>query len=84
MILNGLENHLMVSGDNVPTLEVICEKLSHRYKKLKTKLIINNTSKGVIIVVSIVTGQVILSLQRTNKNMIKKKNQKKRSKKEKN
>ena len=34
MILNGLENGLIVSGDDALTLEVIREKLNHWYKTL--------------------------------------------------
>ena len=44
LIFNGLENYLMVSGDNVLTIDVICKKLNYWYKKLKTKM--NKKLKG--------------------------------------
>ena len=37
VILNGLENHPMVTGDDVLIIDVICEKLNDWKKKLKTK-----------------------------------------------
>ena len=37
VILHGLKYCLMVSRDNVLTIEVICEKLNHQYKKNKNK-----------------------------------------------
>ena len=37
VILDGLEKHLTVSGDNVLTIEVICKNYSW-YKTLKTKM----------------------------------------------
>ena len=37
VILNGLENHLMVMGDDMLTINMICEKLNYQYKKIKNK-----------------------------------------------
>ena len=37
VILDGLENCLMVTMNNVLTINMIHEKSNHRYKKLKTK-----------------------------------------------
>ena len=37
VILDGLENHLMVIRDDVLTINVICKKLSHWYKKIESK-----------------------------------------------
>ena len=37
VILIGLENHLVVTGDDALTIDAICKKLNHHYKKLKTK-----------------------------------------------
>ena len=36
-ILDGLENHLTMTGDDVLTINLICERMNHRYKKLKEK-----------------------------------------------
>ena len=33
VILDGLENHLMVSGENVLTINVIHKKINHQYEK---------------------------------------------------
>ena len=33
VILDGLENHLMATGDNALTIDSIHEKLNYRYKK---------------------------------------------------
>ena len=38
VILDGLENHLTMSGDDTLTIVVICKKLNHWYKKLKNKM----------------------------------------------
>ena len=74
IILNGLEDHLMASGDNVLTIDIIREKLNHWYEKIKTKMkkkekkkslqepIINNRNKDVISVVSMVTNLVIVNV----------------------
>ena len=37
VILDGLENCLMATGNNVLTIDMIHEKLNGRHKKLKTK-----------------------------------------------
>ena len=37
VILDGLENHLTVTGDDSLTIDLICEKVNHRYKKIKIK-----------------------------------------------
>ena len=37
IILNGLKNRLMASGDIVLMINVICKKLNHWYKKLKSE-----------------------------------------------
>ena len=37
VILDGLENHLTISGDNALTGDSILEKLNHRYKKIEGK-----------------------------------------------
>ena len=37
IILDGLKNHLMASGDNVLKIDVIHEKLNHWYEKIKNK-----------------------------------------------
>ena len=39
VIVDGLENHLMAARDNVLTMNMICKKLNHRYKKRKIKMI---------------------------------------------
>ena len=38
VILDRHKNHLMSSGNNALTNELIQEKLNHRYKKLRTKI----------------------------------------------
>ena len=38
VVLDGFKNRLTVSGDDALTIDVICEKLKHCYKKLKTKI----------------------------------------------
>ena len=35
VILDGLEDYLTMTGDNALTIDVICKKLNHWYKKLK-------------------------------------------------
>ena len=37
VILNGLQNHLIVTGDDALTIDSVCKKLNHRYKKIKNK-----------------------------------------------
>ena len=37
IILDGLENCLMVTGDNALTIGSICKKMYHRYEKIKRK-----------------------------------------------
>ena len=37
VILDGLENFLMVTKDNVLTIDVIDKNFNHRYKKIKNK-----------------------------------------------
>ena len=37
IILNGLENHLTLTGDDALTIDSIHEKLNHRSKKIKSK-----------------------------------------------
>ena len=37
MILDGLENHLMATGENALNIDSICAKLNHRYEKIKSK-----------------------------------------------
>ena len=37
VILDGLENHLTATGENALTIDSICKKLNHRYKKIKSK-----------------------------------------------
>ena len=37
VILDGLENHLMATGENALTIDSIHEKLNHRYEKIKSK-----------------------------------------------
>ena len=37
VILNGLENCLMATGDDELTINVICKKLNHWYEKIKNK-----------------------------------------------
>ena len=37
IILDELENCLMAHEDDVLTIDVICEKLNHRYKTIKNK-----------------------------------------------
>ena len=37
VILNGLENHLMATGDDVLTIDSIRKQLNHRYEKLNVK-----------------------------------------------
>ena len=37
VILNGIENCLSSSRDNALAIEVTCDKLNHRYKKIKNK-----------------------------------------------
>ena len=37
VILNGLENHLTATGDDMLTIDVIHKKLNHPYKKIKSK-----------------------------------------------
>ena len=37
VILDGLENHLMMTGDDALTINVICKKFNHWYKKTKSK-----------------------------------------------
>ena len=37
VILDGLENCLMVTGDNALNINVICIKLSHWYEKIKNE-----------------------------------------------
>ena len=37
VILNGLENRLTATGENALTIDLIHEKLNHRYKKSKVK-----------------------------------------------
>ena len=36
VILDGLENHLMATGENALTVDSIHEKLNHRYEKIKS------------------------------------------------
>ena len=37
VILNGLEYHIMATGDDVLTIDGICKKLNHRYEQIKSK-----------------------------------------------
>ena len=37
LIIKGLENHLIASGDGALNIEVICKKINHRYKNIKKK-----------------------------------------------
>ena len=37
VILDGLENRLMATGENALTIDTIREKLNHRYEKIKNK-----------------------------------------------
>ena len=37
VILDGLENYLTAIGDHALTINMICEKLHHLYKKVKCK-----------------------------------------------
>ena len=37
VILDGLENHLTATRDNALTIDLICKKLNHRYKKIIAK-----------------------------------------------
>ena len=37
VILDGLESCLMATGENALTIDSICKKLNHRYKKFKCK-----------------------------------------------
>ena len=37
VILNGLKNRLTATRDNALTTDLICEKLNHRYEKIKSK-----------------------------------------------
>ena len=37
VILDGLKNRLMATGENALTIDLICEKLNHRYKKSKVR-----------------------------------------------
>ena len=37
VVLDGLDNHLMATGDNVLTINMICKKLNHQYEKIKSK-----------------------------------------------
>ena len=37
VILNGFENCLMATRENALTIDSICKKLNHRYKKMKSK-----------------------------------------------
>ena len=37
VILDGLENHLMVTGVNALTIDVILKQLNYHYKKIKDK-----------------------------------------------
>ena len=36
VILYRLENGLMMTGDDALTIDLICEKLNHRYNKIKS------------------------------------------------
>ena len=81
IILNELKNCFMVSREGVLTMDIISEKLNHWYKKIKNKkkkkvkkkrpkeLIINNTSKVAISVVSMDTNLIIVNVQRIRKKM---------------
>ena len=82
VILNGLENGLKVTGDDALTIDSICEKLNHRYKKIKSKkekklkkkkrwsLIISNISSSAGNVESMATNLVIRdALKMTMKKM---------------
>ena len=44
VIVDGLENHLMAARDNVLTMNMICKKLNHRYKKRKRIHVVFNPS----------------------------------------
>ena len=37
IILNELENPLTMPGDDALTIDSICEKLNHRYERIKSK-----------------------------------------------
>ena len=37
VIFNGLENHLIATGENALTIDSIHEKPNHRYEKIKSK-----------------------------------------------
>ena len=37
VIFNGLENHLTTTGDDALTIDLICKKSNHRFKKIKVK-----------------------------------------------
>ena len=37
VILNGIDNHLMVTGDDALAINMICGKLNHRYKKIENR-----------------------------------------------
>ena len=37
VVLNGLESHLTATGDDALTINSICKKLNHGYKKVKNK-----------------------------------------------
>ena len=37
VIFDGLENHLIATGNDALTMDVICKKLNHGYKKIKNK-----------------------------------------------
>ena len=70
VILNGLQNHLIVTGDDALTIDSVCKKLNHRYKKIKNKKdekskkkkcwvhITNNISNGAGNVASMATNPV--------------------------
>ena len=88
VILNGLGNHLMATGDDALTIDSICEKLNHRYEKIKSKKeeksekkhlvhIINNSNSGAGDMVSMATNLAIgdaLKIEMKEKKMIRKQN----------
>ena len=47
VILDGLENRLMATGENALTIDSICEKLNHRYERIKSKKEEKNDKKSI-------------------------------------
>ena len=70
IILDRLTNHLMASGDNVLTIDIICEKLNHWYEKNENKKKEKNEKEKTSgSVVSSLTNLVIVNVWRIKKKM---------------